>query len=63
MSGIRELAEMGSIIIDLLDDFHFKAVFVDSRIASMIWTLRDSAREVINEIDELLLAHSENDME
>lgn len=63
MSGITGLAEMGSIIIESIDAFHFKAVFVDSQIASKIWHLKDTAREVINDINALVLANSEEEVE
>jgi hypothetical protein len=61
MSGITGLAEMGSFIIESIDDFHFKAVFVDSHIASKIWTLCDATRDVMYAINEILISDYEKE--
>jgi len=52
MSKLEELAKMGTYLVEFLDEFHAHACYIDPHIASRLWRIWDSAREIIKEINE-----------
>jgi hypothetical protein len=58
MGKIAELAEITSKLEQFIDHLHFRACFVDSRIATHVWNLRNAMRELVEDINELVI---END--